>query len=339
MATDLNVCTHETILDISPGLELSTLKSLGAQGVRIGAVWQYVEPTKGKFTGYPVTTGLPQGFEAVDRAVNAAVAQGLRVNLLLNTPRPSWATPQSSVDWGNFCKQAALRYKDLGVKQFEIGNEWNIGANWDLGPSFWQAGGYVANEIAAFTKSGSQAIKGVIPDAVIVSCGMAACIDWPNRWGARGPAQRLPSGMVTDLANAGVLGYVDKIGYHPYTLADDLGTWQAPTANHKFIQEVLAIHTVLANKGLPNMKIELTEYGWSTANFPEATVGDYIKTEWDILHGAQFAPYVGGHFIYCGKDFVYPGQTYSAASREQNFGMLHQDLTPKTGITSKISAL
>jgi hypothetical protein len=341
VATDLNVCAHESIISNTPELEFAALKNIGVQGVRIGAIWGLVELNKGQFTGYPVNpNSLPAGFEAIDRAVAAARNQGLNVNLLLNTPMPSYATldwgaPQAAVDYGNFCKQAALRYKDLGVKQFELGNEWNVGAMWD---GSWR-GGYVASEIAAFIKAGSVAIKAVIPDAIIVSCGMAACLDWPGAWWSRGPSQRLPSGMLLDLLNLGVGPYVDKIGYHPYTMADNFTDIQPPSATHKFIKEVAVIHNVLASKGMGEKKIELTEYGWSTAQVTEATLGGYIKTEWDILHGTAYAPFVSGHYIYCGRDFIYPGQIYSPTNQQQNMGMFHQDLTPKVGITSKVSAL
>jgi hypothetical protein len=335
VATDLNVCAHETILSATPELELAALKNLGVQGVRIGAIWGLVELNKGQFTGYPVNpSALPAGFEAIDRAVIAARNLGLKVNLLLNTPVPSWASPQALVGYGNFCKQAALRYKEIGVKQFELGNEWNIGQVWD---GSWR-GGYVPSEIAAFIKSASVAIKDVIPDAVIVSCGMAACLDWPGAWWSRGPSQRLPSGMLSDLLNLGVGPYIDKVGYHPYTMADNFTDIQPPHVNHKFIKEIAAIHKVLADKGMGDKKIELTEYGWSTAQVAENTLGEYIKTEWDILHTDAYAPYVDGHYLYCGRDFVYPGQAYSSTNQQANFGMLRQDLTPKVGITSKVSA-
>src|SRR5689334_7848482 len=116
MPNDLMVCTHETILPPTPGVaspavEFAALAALGVTGVRIGAVWALVEPVKGKFDGYTtVTNGIGNGFAPVDAAIDAAIAAGLSVSLLLNTPRPGWATPQSGADWATFCGKAAQRY-------------------------------------------------------------------------------------------------------------------------------------------------------------------------------------------------------------------------------------
>lgn len=340
MPNDLMVCTHETILPPSAGVatpaaEFAALAALGVKGVRIGAVWAVVEPTQGKFTGYTTTTnGIPNGFAPVDAAIDAAIAAGLSVSLLLNTPRPGWATPQSAAAWANFCGKAAQRYAGK-VTQFEIGNEWNIGANWDMG-AFWAPGGYVASEIAQWIKAASDAINTALPLATIVSCGMAACIDWPNRWGARGPAQRSPSGMVADLLAAGVGPYIDKVGYHPYCLANDLSTWEAPRADHPMIQEILKIRDAFQAKNMAPKPIECTEWGWSTHDFSEATVGGYIRTQWDILHSPTFAPLLGNHFIYCGRDFTYPGATAQSDldQREANFGLLRRDGTAKVGVVA-----
>lgn len=336
MATDLMACTHDTILSATPGVELQKLKDAGVKGVRIGAIWQLVEATKGKFTGYGTATnnGLPQGFEAVDRAVQAARDLGLSVNLLLNIPFPTWANQNSYGDWGNFCKQAALRYGPMGVTQYEIGNEWNVGNVWNMGGWFGFGAGYVASQIADFIKSGSTSIKSVISGATIVSCGMAAVVDWPNAWWATGPAQRNPSGMLADLLVNGCGPYIDKVGYHPYTLANDFTTFQPPSATHPMLVEILNIHNVLASNGLGSMKIEATEWGYSTADFSEALQAQYYQQLWDILHSATYAPYLANHYVYCGQDFVYPGQTWAGNQREMNYGIHHIDGTPKPAVAT-----
>lgn len=335
MATDLNICAHETILQANPAAELQKLKDAGAKGVRIGAVWQLCEATKGKFTAYGTTNnGLPQGFEAVDRAVGTAVALGLKVNLLLNTPLPTWATQTSAADWGNFCKQAALRYGPMGVSQYEIGNEWNVGNAWNIGGWFGYGAGYVSSQIANFIKAGSTGIKSVAPQATIVSCGMAAVVDWPNAYWAQGPAQRSPSGMMTDMLGLGVGPYIDKVGYHPYTLANDFTTFQPPSATHPMLVEILNIHNVLNQNGLGGMKIEATEWGYSAADFSESLCAAYLQQEWDILHSAAYAPYLGDHYVYSGQNFVYPGGTYSATDREANYGQLRIDGTPKPSVAT-----
>lgn len=332
MASDLMACAHETILSTDPTAELQKLKDAGVKGVRIGAVWQLVEATKGQFTGYGASgAGLPQGFEAVDLAVHAALGLGLTVSLLLNTPLPYWATQDSYTDWGNFCKQAALRYGPLGVKQYEIGNEWNVGINWNAG-SWFRQGGYVPGQIAQFTKSASTSIKAVIPGAVIVSCGMAAVIDWPNGWFSAGPSSRSPSGMVSDLLAAGCGPYIDKIGYHPYTIASDFTTFQPPTTTHPMLVEILNIHNQLNQYGFGDKKIEATEWGYSCADFSEDQQAQYYQELWDILHSSTYAPYLANHFTYCGQNFTYPGQVYSATDREMNYGMFRIDGTPKPSV-------
>jgi len=344
MPIDLGFCAHDAIAYPSQAsAEMAAVKAIGGRKVRIGMWWALVEPVKGHYTGYPAAPdGLPRGFEQVDVAVNAALAQGLDVLLLLNNPVPGWASTRSATEYGQFCAQAARRYRPggsaitpanagKGVVRYELLNEVNVGNFWSMG-GWWGIGrGVVVSQIAAFHKAAYAAIKGVQPLAEVGGWAMAAVVDWPNGWGAAGPAQVAPASFVKQMIEAGC-GPVDFITYHSYTLANDFTTFQPPTATHPFIQQIVAIRNVLNIKGI-NVPMDMTEWGYSTADFSEQQQADFLGRLWTILHNSTYGPLIRDHYVYCAKDFRLPSEAWSPTNREHNYGVHHQDLTPKPAAT------
>lgn len=348
MPTDLGFCTHDSIAyPLLVNQEMASVKTLGGHHVRIGMWWALVEETKGHFSGYPDASTfpnkLPRGFEAIDLAVNAALSQGLDVLLLLNVPPPPWASTTSFADYANFCAKAAQRYKPggsaisaansgKGVVRYEILNEVNFYGNWNQGGWFGSGAGVNVVQIAAFHKAAYAAIKVVQPDAGVGGWGMAAVADALGGWFASGPAQVRPASFVKQMIEAGC-GPVDFITYHPYTLANDFTTFQSPSVAHPFNVEITNIRNVLVSKGLSNIPIDLTEWGYPTSVFGDAVAAHYIQQQWDILHGAIYGPLVRDHYVYCARDFAMPTETWSATNVNHTMGVLHQDLTYKPGGT------
>lgn len=324
MPTDLGFCVNDAIAyPVIAPLEMSACKDMGAHHVRIGTWWALVEPTKGKTTGYANPT---QGFEPIDLVVKAALANGLKVMLVLNNPVPAWASQTSASEFGNFCAQAAQRYG--AAVRYEILNEVNVYTFWNTGGWFGWKSGVNVSQIAAFHKAAYGAIKKVQPLAEVGGWGMAAVVDWPGGWFSSGPNQVQPDHFVKQMIESGC-GPVDFITYHPYTLANDFTTWQMPTATHPFNKQIVAIRNVLDTKGMSGIPMDMTEWGYPTAVFGEATAARYLQQQWEILHSSPYISLIRDHYVYCARDYAYPGQVWSATNVDNTMGVLHQDLSYK----------
>lgn len=343
MPADLGFCTHDALA--YPALasaEMATVRAIGGRKVRLGMWWALVEPIKGKNTGYASAPTfpdrLPRGFEAMDNAVNAALAQGLDVCLLLNNPAPAWASTSSFADYGVFCAKAAQRYRPggvaitpvnagKGVVRYELLNEVNVYHNWSPGGWFGWGGGVVVPQIAAYHKAAYAAIKAVQPAAEVGGWGMAAVVDLPGGWFSAGPAQVAPANFVKQMIEANC-GPVDFITYHPYTLASDFTTWQPPTPTHPFNMQILGIRNVLNTKGI-NIPIDLTEWGYPSSIFGETGQSEYTRQQWEILHNNTYGPLIRDHYLYCARDFAMPTETWSASNLNHTLGVMRQGMTNK----------
>jgi hypothetical protein len=331
MTSDLGFCAHDTIL--YPELaakEYAGVKAMGGARVRIGAVWGWMESPRDALDPTKVTI--------LDTTINAALTAGLAVLLLINpAPRPSygWFQVADAGAFGRFAGRLAARYKPggpgilpinngKGVTRFEIGNEPNLGGLWDNG---WN-GGVVAGEYVAFLGAARSVIKMTLPAAEIGFAGLAAVEDWPNAFWHRGPAQRNPEGFLADAYANGAKGKFDFMCYHPYTLGSGFEP-QAPSPTHPMITRITKIHDVMIKNGDGTLPIDCTEWGYSTTTWTPEKVREHLHTEWSILHSAPYAPLIRNHYLYCLRDFNYPGETYSLAADQQNYGSFRQDMTAK----------
>lgn len=344
MPVDLGFCAHDAIA--YPALadqEMAAVQDLGGHRVRIGMWWALVEETKGKLTGYPAASTypnkLPRGFDQIDIAVNAALTKGLDVLLLLNNPVPAWASNNSAADYASFCAKAAQRYQPggtaitpanagKGVVRYEILNEVNVYSFWNTGGFLGWQGGVNIPQIAAFHRAAYTSIKAVQPAAEVGGWGMAAVIDWPGGWFSAGPNQISPDSFVKQMID-GRCGPVDFITYHPYTLASDFSTWQPPSAQHPFIVQIQNIRNVLIAERLPNLPLDLTEWGYPTSTFTPQQQADCIRQEWEILHSPAYAPLIRDLYLYCARDFPMPTETWSPINQEHTYGILRQDFSYK----------
>jgi len=108
--------------------ELNRLAQAGVHGVRLALDWNRVEPTRGVFT-----------WKADDQAVNAALAHGMEVLLLLG-PCAEWAVdpaqevppdqqrfsvPKNMKDWGRYVREAALHYRGR-VRHWQVRQQPNL---------------------------------------------------------------------------------------------------------------------------------------------------------------------------------------------------------------------
>ena len=144
---------------------LANLKSIGITSIRIGADWDWVQPTG------PTTFDWSQ----LDQEVASVRAAGMTVDMVISGS-PPWAAvagtagdpspqPADPATFATFAADVAARYAPQGVSDFEIWNEPN-----DV--DFWQP----APDAAVYTallQASYSSIKAVDPSAFVISGGLA----------------------------------------------------------------------------------------------------------------------------------------------------------------------
>ena len=283
--------------------DMGTVAASGAAWVRLDVDWSVVEPVQGR-----------QDWSAVDRVVDAARRHGLRVlGLLAYTPgwaRPPGTTthapPTDVATFAAFAGAAAQRYRGT-VEAWEVWNEPNL-------PDFWAP----RPDPAAYTAllvPAAAAVRAADPAATLLTGGLAPAV---SDGGGIAPADFLEA-----VYAAGGGGAVDAVGVHPYSypaLPDDLwtGGWNS------FVR-LPEVHAVMERHGDAAKPVWLTEFGAPTgtgvgAVSPErqAQILDRGFTE------ARRLAFVGPVFVYALRD-----SGTDPADREQNFGLLRADGTPK----------
>lgn len=160
-----------------------------------GTTWREINPAPGVFQ-----------WSVLDAAVDNAILNGARVNLVLGTG-PQWAAkdpwqwgaygdgsaslPANESDWVAYVQAVAMRYKGR-ITAYETWNEGNL-------TLFW---GGTASELARLNSLAYRTIKRIDPKAVVVA-----------------PSATLRGNGATWLshyAQAGGFRYSDAINLHPY---------------------------------------------------------------------------------------------------------------------------
>ena len=182
-------------------------------------------------------------FSYIDRYMNLAEQHHTEILFALGlTPRwassrpdeksvyqPGWAAPPADIqDWRDYVRTVATHCKGR-IHTYEIWNEPNYKV-------FWSGS---ADELITLTKEASTIIKGIDPQAVIVSpaaTNNASGVPWLNEFLSKGGAQ-----------------YVDVIGYHFYVNA------QPP---EKMLSAVQQVRQAMADNHVSGKPLWKTETGW-----------------------------------------------------------------------------
>jgi polysaccharide biosynthesis protein PslG len=284
-------------------------KALGdahASWIRSDLGWEYLEPVKGEWR-----------FNLFDPVVADAKAAGLRYLAVLHTV-PGWANGGSG-DYGppsdlslltNYCYQTARHYLPLGVTEYEIGNEVNLPhPGWTT-----DAAVYVAKFLKPCVTGVRNAAKEVGVNASIMF-GSLAPTDWT---GGTNQATYL-----SDAYANGAAGWFDMLGWHPYTGGD------MPSASPHMNSEPGALAAIMARNGDGAKKIWATEYGQATGGPNSVTEKAQSDLVADAVAVWYAKPYAGPMFWFSGRD------TGTASDdREQHFGLLHYDGSPKPAYTT-----
>lgn len=282
-------------------MALGLLKAAGVDTIRILLPWAGAEPVDDTFD-----------WAAVDRMVNSADAQGIKVLATLNTT-PDWAAvpgqqiytaaPADIEAFGDFVSAVATRYQGK-IADYEIWNEPNYDGFWEPGPD---AAAYTALLKVAYT-----AIKAADPDATVIGGSVAAVAEVPG-----GPAIN-PVTYLSQMYAAGAAGHFDALAFHPYLYSMPFSAQQGhagvPFAQAQQLHEVMVAH------GDGHKKIWATEYGQPASEGGEAVQAAYVG---DFLRAWRSLEFAGPAFIHTIADYGhdFPDQA--------TMGLFRQDWTPK----------
>ena len=284
---------------------LNAARAANVWAVRVDVDWSRVEAVRGR-----------QDWSGVDRVIHAVRAHGMCAHGLL-TYAPAWAADQGQRPAGSyfaprpemfaqFAKDTAARYRSR-VSVWEIWNEPNTARFFRPKPD---AGRYGALLAAAYA-----AIKTVGTDLTVVSGGLAPAVD--------NGSDIAPTTFLAGLYEVGANRYFDAFGIHPYTypaLPNDLSTSAWNTA-----LRLRDMHDTMVDGGDPAKRIWITECGAPTGTsavaVSDAVQADTIRI---LLQEARNVSWLGPAFVYSIRD-----SGTDASDPEQNFGILHHDLSPK----------
>jgi hypothetical protein len=219
-----------------------TAGKLGADWVRLWALWQDLEPTPGGYNQYPISL------------LNARIAKlksrGVKVLVVVHRA-PAWASggrggsapPSNPAAFGRFMGQIAQRVP--GADAWELWNEPDSGEFWEGGPD--------PAAYAALLRSAYPAIKAVQPGDVVVTGGMVG-----NNMD-----------FLAALYDNGAQGSFDAVGVHTDTACLTSG----PDAYYRdergrvgryTFSGYREVHAVMSDHGDGAKPVWMTELGWNT---------------------------------------------------------------------------
>ena len=291
--------------------DLDAMVATGATWLRVDFDWPSIEPNQGQFN-----------WSHTDRVVNAAQQRGMRI-LALPTYTPAWARPAGTGDktpptdpatFANFVQAAVARYAPRGVKSWEIWNEPNISMFWAPRP-----------DAAAYTRlliGAAAAVHGTDPTATVLSGGLSPATD------SSSGSSIAPTTFISRIYDAGAKGSFDAVAIHPYSYPA-LPTQSGTDSWNTFLRMSL-IHDLMVAKGDGAKLIWSTEVGAPTGTGSGAVSEDQqAAIASDAIRAIAQRPWAGPLFWYAMRD-----AGTDPADREQNFGLIRNDFTPKKSLAT-----
>jgi len=216
-------------------------------------------------------------------------------------------SPESLEMFGEYVTKLVQSYKD--VNYYEVWNEWDL-----VGSQFNRDGLPVENYVnllkVAYTKT-----KEANPNAKVIA-GSTYYVDYD---------------FIKGMLDNGAIGYFDIISIHPYK------NRQSPTESDRY-NDVYRIRELLDSYGLQDVKIWVTEIGWSPNYRGEGIItkkqqGDYLVQVCTMFRENNL---VDKTFVYCLEN---PG--YQRDNHEHRYGILNYRMHPENpyGATGSYLAL
>ena len=308
----MGVQFHAMWSDYTDAQRLAVLDKMAAAGVkwvRIDLGWaSFQESGPGSYSQWYV--------DRADFVIDAARARGINVlGTLWYTP--DWANggrgravpPNDASQYGSFAGWVAGHFKGR-VAAWEIWNEPNLPDFFDGTPA----------QYVELLKAAYAPIKAADPAAKVVFGGPAHN---DTEWLAKAYA-------------AGAKGHFDVMSTHPYQGVADLPPETPDDGTKWMLTHVAEVHELMVRQGDGDKPIWFTEFGWSShanwdgvANWDrgvtEQQQGDYLVRTLKLA-GSDF-PYVTNVFWYNDRN------RDSGNIRNDNYGLLYRDLSPKPAYT------
>jgi hypothetical protein len=308
---NVGLCTHFSQGKGIVELNIRSMKNAGIGSIRDEATWSSIERQKGSLV-------MPQRYNDYVRSASAA---GLDVMLILDYANRFYDDgdrPRSPEAIEGFCRYAEFVVRHFGkdVRLYEIWNEWDIGIGL---PKKYDKGGSPEDYIKLL-KAVYHRIKAAEPDAIVLAGGCTS--------GA------VNKGWFENIIRLGALDYSDAVSIHSYNYSarfperspETCSAWMAN------VQKMLRKY----NNG-KNVPFYVTEMGWPTHIGKRSTAPQLSASYLARLYLlARTSPSFRGLWWY---DFQDDG--WKAENKENNFGIVRPDLTPKPHyyVMADISAL
>ena len=300
----------ETWSSTDLGRYMDGIQAAGGKWVRVGLYWCSIQ--RGGRTSY--------SWEAFDKVVRAARARGLKVlGLLIYTPawaRPAGTTPEypptNLADFAAYAKAASAHFGVEGVHAYEIWNEPNITGFWKPAPD--------AARYTRMLKLGYAAIKSVDPSATVVSAGLSP----GGSYGIVTTSYTNPLTYLERMYAHGAHGSMNAVGWHPYNFPWGLGVhrWSAWS---QMADTTPSARSLMTANGDGTKQIWATEFGAPTGSSTQAvTESGQAQMITDAYAKLKSVSWAGPLFVYSFRD-----NGTESGDREQNFGILRHDWSPK----------
>jgi hypothetical protein len=290
--------------------DLDADRGAGARWVRIDINWAQIQ----------VEGPSSYRWGAIDAVVRAAQARGMSVmGVIVFTP--GWARPAgtdashapSPRGYAAFARVAVRHYAALGVHAFEVWNEPNLRAAWKPAPN--------PAAYAALLRAAYGAIKDADRSATVITGGLAPAVTNGTSYS--------PVDFLRNVYADGGQGYFDAVGQHPYcwdanTFPGDPQPW---SAWYQMYGTSPSLRSLMIARGDGAKKIWGTEFGAPT-NGPAASSHVDESTQAAMLTKAY---QLWSTYRWAGPLFAYEGRDegISTSTRENFFGLLHHNFTPK----------
>jgi hypothetical protein len=275
----------------------SLIQAMGATTIRDEVYWREVEHSKGSYA-LPSITNI---------WVNTALSKGLKPLITLDYGNPLYdngnkpTTADAVEAFAAYAEYVATQLKGR-VTMYEVWNEWDL-----------TTGGTTAGTPQAYVtllKAVYPRLKAVDPNIIVVGGGISA--------GA------ILSPWFGEMLQAGALKSADAISIHEYIFGST-GSGRTPET---LITKLQGVETTMRSyNGNQDFPLYLTETGWPTNTGASGTslaeAGDF-NAETTLLLSSL--PFLKGIWWY---DFQDDGSV--ASSTEDNFGLVHVNLSPKPG--------
>jgi len=305
---DFGVVTHFAQGKGSPDVVLPLVRAAGFSWIRDEIYWDQIERKPGVFV-------FPKNY---DEYISDTSKFGISPLIVLaygnEKVYPEFFKGGQSFPQTSEGRQLFVRYVDevvrhygTKVKHWEVWNE----------PAFAQIGypDYVALLKAVYAQ-----IKERSPDATVIACGGGGA--------GGGPGGDCLEAMV----KGGALEYQDAVSVHPYmsphipetgypTVGGPIASVSIPTT-WPYLRQLIDQHP---KSGGRRVQLWITELGWPSS--PASPGLDEMSQAANLVRSYLLSRRYGAVKVIFWYDFVDDGN--DASNKEDNFGMLKNDLSPK----------